>query len=118
MEIHWRFCYKEGKKPKYKACPKHPVKVHVWAGISCKGATGVCVFDGIMDTPMYMRILECYLIPLQEFIQEFRFGGGDSTPRGVWGHVPPGKCQIMSILNGFWGGMLLGGISQVFPPPV
>ena len=38
----------------------------------------------------------------QGFIQDFRFGGGDSTPRGVWGHVSPGKCQIMSILNGFW----------------
>ena len=26
----------------------------------------------------------------QGFIQDFRFGGGDSTTRGVWGHVPPG----------------------------
>ena len=27
-------------------------------------------------------------------------------------------CLIMSTLNGyFWGKMLLGGISQVFPPP-
>ena len=48
----------------------------------------------------------------------FWFGGGDSTPRGVWGHVPPGKCQIMSILNGFWGGggMLLGGCPRSSPP--
>ena len=43
--------------------------------------------------------------------------GGDSTPRGVWRHVHPGKCQIMSILNGFGGGgMLLGGYSRSSPP--
>ena len=41
----------------------------------------------------------------------FLVWGGDSTPRGVWGHVPPGKCQIMSILNGFWGGDI-----PVLPP--
>ena len=27
-------CYKEGCKPFYKPRPKHPVKVHIWAGIS------------------------------------------------------------------------------------
>ena len=64
METHRRFhCYKRGGKLRYKARPKHPVKVHVWAGISCKGATGVCIFDGIMDAPMYTRILENYLKP-------------------------------------------------------
>ena len=30
------------------------------------------------------------MIIIQGFVQDFRFGGGDSTPRGVWGHVPPG----------------------------
>ena len=28
--------------------PKHPSKVHVWAGISKRGSTGICIFDGIM----------------------------------------------------------------------
>ena len=27
-------CYKSGQKPRYKPKSKHPVKVHVWAGIS------------------------------------------------------------------------------------
>jgi len=26
---------------------KHPVKVHVWAGISMRGRTGICVFEGM-----------------------------------------------------------------------
>ncbi len=37
---------------------KHPVKVHVWAGISLKGATGICVFDGIMKKELYVDILD------------------------------------------------------------
>ena len=46
LETHHQFCYrKRGHKPRYKPRPKHPVKVHVhvWAGISCRGATRVCV---------------------------------------------------------------------------
>ena len=43
--------------------PKHPLKVHVWAGISLRGATGICIFDGIMDAPLYMNILEKTLFP-------------------------------------------------------
>ena len=26
--------------------PRHPVKVHVWAGISKRGRTGICIFLG------------------------------------------------------------------------
>ena len=38
METHWRTCcYKRGYKPHYKPKPKHPVKMHVWAGISSRG---------------------------------------------------------------------------------
>ena len=40
METHRRFCCrKKGQKPHYKPHPKHPVKVHVWAGISWNKAT-------------------------------------------------------------------------------
>ena len=65
MESHRGFhCYKKGCKPRYKSRPKHPVKVHVWAAIiSFRGPTSVCLFEGIMDAPMYTRILEAYLVP-------------------------------------------------------
>ena len=64
LESHRRFhCYKKGLKPRYKPQPKHPVKVHVWAGISWKGATGVCIFEGIMNAPVYTKILEEFLVP-------------------------------------------------------
>ena len=42
---------------------KHPVKVHVWAGISIRGRTGVCIFDGIMRAPLYVEIFKETLFP-------------------------------------------------------
>ena len=39
------------------------MKVHVWAGLSLKGKTGVCIFDGIMDANLYVEILDSTLLP-------------------------------------------------------
>lgn len=43
--------------------PKHPTKVHVWAGISWRGRTGICIFEGNMNAPLYTAILEGTLKP-------------------------------------------------------
>ena len=43
--------------------PKHPPKVHVWAGISQKGPTEICIFEGKMNAPLYTQILDKTLIP-------------------------------------------------------
>ena len=65
LENHRRFCCsKTGQKPRYKPRPKHPVKVHVWAAISKKGRSGICIFDGCMDAPTYVNILEKTLLPM------------------------------------------------------
>ena len=47
--------------------PKHPLKVHVWAGISTQGRTPICIFEGIMDRFLYTSILQGSLLP---FIDE------------------------------------------------
>ena len=52
-----------------KPAAKHAVKVglgHVWAGISKRGATNICVFDQIMDRVFYTQILNKYLFPFIE----------------------------------------------------
>ena len=46
-------------KPK----PKHPLSVHVWAGISKKGTTDIAIFTGIMDSSSYQTIMKEYLMP-------------------------------------------------------
>jgi transposase len=64
LETHRRYCYrKEGERPIPKPRPKHPTKVHVWAAISKRGATSVCIFDGIMEATLFCEILERTLLP-------------------------------------------------------
>ena len=31
---------------------KHPVKVHIWAGLSMCGLTEICIFEGIIKAPL------------------------------------------------------------------
>ena len=57
---------KMGKERVLKPAAKHAVKVHVWAGISKRGATNICVFDQIMDGGLYTQILDQYLLPFLE----------------------------------------------------
>ena len=56
-----------GQKPRLKPRPKHPIKVHVWGGISKKGPTQVCIFEGVMDATLYCNILQQTLVP---FLQD------------------------------------------------
>ena len=42
------------------------MKVHVWVGISRKGATQVCIFEGTMDRFLYVEILKQSLLPFSE----------------------------------------------------
>ena len=54
--------------PKLKGKPKHPYKVHVWAGISKRGATTLAVFGGIMESTFFTEdLLSKSLMP---FIRE------------------------------------------------
>lgn len=45
------------------AKPKHPLSVHVWAGISKNGTTDIAIFTGIMDSDGYQTIMKDYLLP-------------------------------------------------------
>ena len=68
LVTHRRHCYQKlGEKLRSKPRAKHPTKVHVWAGISRKGTTQVCIYEGIMAAPLYCEILQQTLLP---FIQE------------------------------------------------
>ena len=67
---------KIGKEREYKPAAKHALKVHVWAGISKRGATRICIFDQTMDAQLYIQILDNFLVPfLEEFFQyaDYRF---------------------------------------------
>ena len=52
-----------GKERMLKPQAKHALKVNVWAGISKRGATKICIFDSIMDADLYIEILKDHLLP-------------------------------------------------------
>ncbi|VDI49592.1 Hypothetical predicted protein [Mytilus galloprovincialis] len=56
--------------------PKHPLKVHVWAGISKRGATPILIFDGIMNGQFFTdHILRDTFLPYvrRKFPDQHRF---------------------------------------------
>lgn len=67
IETHrWFCCTKSGLKPRYKPRPMHPTNVRVWAAISIKGRSGICILNGCMDAVAHASILERTLLPMIE----------------------------------------------------
>ena len=77
MENHAKFSFLcKWERPKMKRLPKHPYKVHVWAGILQRGATKVLIFTGNMDALFYTEhILMRTLLPFicEKFADGHRF---------------------------------------------
>ena len=64
LDRHRRRSYrKKGSARKLKCKHKHPQKIHVWAGISKRGATQIVIFDGILTAVRYADILTSSLLP-------------------------------------------------------
>ncbi len=68
VEYHARRAYRRLGEPRLlRSKPKHPAKVHVWGGISKKGATDIVLFNSNMTATRYTTILDASLVP---FIQK------------------------------------------------
>ena len=73
LEQHSRICFYKRLQPQIlKQRAKHPIKIHIWGGISGKGATCLVMFTGIMNA---IRLGAVYEAGLLSFIQE-RFPDG------------------------------------------
>ena len=64
LENHRTFSFRKvGTAPKPKPRAKHPYKVMVWAGISCKGATNICLLNCSVNSAVYQEVLRTHLLP-------------------------------------------------------
>ena len=76
LESHRRHSYrKKGEPATLKPRPKHPIKLHIWAGISRRGPTPIAIFEGIMDADFYVSMLRTHLLPFirNTFPESHRF---------------------------------------------
>ena len=65
LDSHSRLCFRKSRQPHVlKQRAKHPVKVHIWRGISKRGAI---MFTGIMNAERLRDIFQAGLLP---FIQD------------------------------------------------
>ena len=64
LEQHSRICFRKRLQPRLlKQRAKHPIKIHIWGGISVRGATKVIMFTGNMNAERLGIILEAGLLP-------------------------------------------------------
>ena len=64
LEQYSRLCFKKRLQPRLlKQRAKHPINVHIWGGISARGATIIIMFTGIMDAELLSTVLEAGLLP-------------------------------------------------------
>ena len=67
LDNHGRLCFRrKQEKRKLKPRPKHPLKLHIWAGISSRGATPIVIFSGILTATWYCEILQEGFLPFIE----------------------------------------------------
>ena len=88
LECHRKIAYqKKGQPVRLAARPKHPPKVHVWGGISARGATSVVIFTGTLIATRYTRILDSALVPfIKKHYPEVHRFQEDNDPKhtSVW----------------------------------
>ena len=120
LENHRRKSFrKRGAPRKLKYKHKHPVKVHVWGGISKRGATKIVIFQGIMTATVYGDILSASFLPFvrghyQHGHRLFQDNDPKHTSRYIRGYFEendvswwksPAESPDLNLIEKIWGSM-------------
>ena len=63
LKSHARLCFRKRLQPRIlKQRDKHPIKVHIWGGVSKRGTTNIVIFTGIMDAERLVKLYEAGLL--------------------------------------------------------
>ena len=77
LDCHSHLCFqKKNQSRTLKQRAKHPVKLHIWGGISKQGATNIIMFAGIMNAERLRLVFEAGLLP-----NTFPDGHRDNDPK-------------------------------------
>ena len=120
LEQHSRICFRKRLQPRLlKQRAKHPIKIHVWGGISLRGATKVIMFSGIMNAERLRVVLEAGLLPcIQEHFSDGHRLYQDNDPKHAsqyiedffeehnvnWWPTPP-ESPDLNPIELVWGSM-------------
>ncbi|KAK5975268.1 Transposable element Tcb2 transposase [Trichostrongylus colubriformis] len=100
IDCSTKFCFvKKGDQySRMRNRAKHPAKVHIWGGISVRGATRLAILPGNcrIDSELYCRIIERCYIPFKSKVY-------NGFCRLVQDNAPPHKSRYTSDKFKNWG---------------
>ena len=120
LQCHSLRCYrKKGQVKRFKPRPKHPLKVHIWGGISYRGPTQIVIFTGKLCATKLLKIFDASLLPFVRSVypEQHRLMQ-DNDPKHTsrlartyfecnnvhWWKTPPESPDLNPIEN-VWGSM-------------
>ena len=120
LENHSRLCFRKRYQPRIlKQRAKHPVKLHIWSGISKHGATNIIMFTGIMNAERPCAVFQAGLLPyIQNTFPDWHRLQQDNDPKHAsglideffeenhvnWWPTPPESPDLNPIEN-VWGSL-------------
>ena len=109
LDHHGRLCFRKEKAPQIlKQRAKHLAKIHIWKGISMRGATHLIMFKGNMNAIRYDKIVEAGLVSFVKRVFQMVTGVNRTMTLNI----------VVSTLGGFSNSMTFTGGKLLQSPQI